>query len=420
MALFDESLRRDFPDRAFRDLLSDWRNLRELMTRLMPDIEPTLDFSRAQRLEPEFLLADWRKRISDLMFLIPRRGDGEPVLVCLLLEHQSRPDPLMPLRMLLYAVLFWEQQWKEHERGHPLGAGLRLTPVLPVVFHTGGAAWDSNRTLAELFDGPEQMRAWAPQWPITYWDLSSVTAAELLASGLPFLQALAVARSEAGAPEEFRESYRASMLGLEASEQQDMVRKKDLQKFDFGVAAHRRPPAEVDDHYEILRNLRLEESERRELEAMTQQIKESWMQKNQREAKEKAEVETRDAWRDRMEFLQKEEDRIQQEKDRVQQEKDRVQQEKDRVQQEKDRVQQEKDRVQQEKDRVQQEKDRTQEGQDRLIRKMRSSLVAMLTARFGALPPGQAEAIDACGDLDRLTDGLVRAAGIGALSEFSL
>jgi hypothetical protein len=44
----------------------------------------------------------------------------------------------MPLRSLLYAVLYWEQEWRRWEASHPRGEPLRLTPVLPIVFHTGG------------------------------------------------------------------------------------------------------------------------------------------------------------------------------------------------------------------------------------------------------------------------------------------
>ena len=51
-----------------------------------------------------------RRREADLFFRIPfASGDAErPALVCVLVEHQSGPDARMPLRTLLYAVLYWE------------------------------------------------------------------------------------------------------------------------------------------------------------------------------------------------------------------------------------------------------------------------------------------------------------------------
>ena len=160
MPLFDRPPVHNFPDRAFREALEQVQNLRDVLFQAVPEIAPCLDFDHADYIKPAFLLEDWRGRESDLLCLIPYRppsGEAsQTVLICILLEHQSRPDPLMPLRILLYAVLFWEQQWKEYERQHEEGASLRLTPVVPIVFHTGATEWTSNRRLADLFRGPRR------------------------------------------------------------------------------------------------------------------------------------------------------------------------------------------------------------------------------------------------------------------------
>lgn len=141
MPLFDEpKYLHDFPDRAIRRLLHDPSNLRELIAALLPDLVARFDFSQLRPAERDFLLDDWRGRESDLLFRLPFRQLPDapappPALVCLLIEHQSEPDRLMLLRVLLYAVLFWEREWWEWEREHPRGEGLRLSPVVPIVFH---------------------------------------------------------------------------------------------------------------------------------------------------------------------------------------------------------------------------------------------------------------------------------------------
>jgi predicted transposase YdaD len=99
----------DFPDRATRSTLQDWRNLRDTVRDAAPEIAARLVFERAELVDRSFLLEDWRGRQSDLLYRIPfRSGEGE-VLVCLLLEHQSAPDARMPLRVLIYMVLYWER-----------------------------------------------------------------------------------------------------------------------------------------------------------------------------------------------------------------------------------------------------------------------------------------------------------------------
>jgi hypothetical protein len=58
--------------------------------------------------------------------------------------------------------------------------------------------------VGDLFDGPEELRVYAPRWPVAVVELASNTSAELLASGEPFWQALAVARAERAEAGEFR------------------------------------------------------------------------------------------------------------------------------------------------------------------------------------------------------------------------
>jgi hypothetical protein len=86
-------------------------NLRDLLADALPEIAARFDFDHVETVPRTFLLDDWRRRESDLLFRLPfaSQPDGEPArsaLICLLIEHQSKPDPLMPLRTLLYAVLY--------------------------------------------------------------------------------------------------------------------------------------------------------------------------------------------------------------------------------------------------------------------------------------------------------------------------
>src|SRR6187397_1069285 len=114
MSFFDDPPLHDFPDRAIRRLLEHPHNLRDLITAVVPDLAAHFDFERVEVLPTRFLLDDWRRRESDLLFRIPYAADtsaaaDEPVLGCVLIEHQSEPDPRMPLRTLLYVVLYWER-----------------------------------------------------------------------------------------------------------------------------------------------------------------------------------------------------------------------------------------------------------------------------------------------------------------------
>ena len=127
----------DFPDRAIRSGLEDRRNLRDLIAEVLPDLVDRFDFERVEPVPITFLLDDWRERESDMLFRLPFRAGEElpPALVCLLIEHQSKADPWMPLRILVYAALYWEREWKAWEAQRPRPAGFRLSPVVPIVVH---------------------------------------------------------------------------------------------------------------------------------------------------------------------------------------------------------------------------------------------------------------------------------------------
>src|SRR5579862_9510470 len=217
MAPEHTGLPHDFPDRAIREALLEADNLRAVVRAKAPAIADHLDYDRLELVKPMFLLDDWRRRDNDLLIRIPFRdpADGRELLVCILIEHQSTTDSAMPLRLLVYAVLYWEQEWKKWQDGHERGQPLRLTPVLPLVLHTGQERWDTSRNLADLFDVPEPLRAWLPQWTMPLWDLPEHTPDELLRSGEAFWQALAVARAEFAPSEEFRRVFEETLRQLE-------------------------------------------------------------------------------------------------------------------------------------------------------------------------------------------------------------
>ncbi len=82
---------------------------------------------------------------SDLLFSV-RIGDRETLLY-LLFEHQSTPDPAMPLRLLGYVT----EIFTRHHQSH----GFPLPPVLPLVLHQGPLTWNISTAFEDLFELPE-------------------------------------------------------------------------------------------------------------------------------------------------------------------------------------------------------------------------------------------------------------------------
>ena len=230
MPLFDRPPVQHFPDRAFHEALEQVQNLRDVLFQAVPDVASRLDFDHAEYIKPAFLLEDWRRRESDLLCLIPYRPPGaaerETVLICVLLEHQSRPDPHMPLRVLLYAVLLWEQQWKEYERSHELGTALRLTPVVPIVFHTGARSGRATVASPTFSRGPRDSRRMRRVASPLLGPRGGTPEALLAADG-PFAQFLAICRQQSDA-ERFQQICADSWSGWNPVAGQDKMRWRDL------------------------------------------------------------------------------------------------------------------------------------------------------------------------------------------------
>jgi hypothetical protein len=222
--------------------------LQTFLEQAVPTLAAGFDCSQARLLDREFPLDDWRHREGDLPFEIPYRYGTEAILalVCVLIEHQSDTDPLMPLRLLYFAVLYWEKQWKEWERLPPPRPPLRLRPVLPVVLYTGDGPWGSHRTLIDLLGEPVAFHTFAPAWQPLFWNLADQTPESLLNSGREWLQALAVIRAQRLDTAGFENVFVQALHHLNALRDRDRVSWYDLVRIVLTYATWRRPRAERD------------------------------------------------------------------------------------------------------------------------------------------------------------------------------
>ncbi len=274
----DEGSLHDFADRSIREQLHHPENLRDLLADVLPDLVAGFDFSRVESLPRDFLLEDWRGRESDLLFRIPYRTAGAEqwVLVCVLIEHQSTSDARMPLRMLLYTVLFWEREWKAWEDRQPPRPDFTLTPVVPVVFHTGKRPWGSPRALVDLLGGPEAFRRFLPQYQPLFWDLAERDPEELVRQAAAWLQALAVVRLQDADAATFRRMMCAVERQWNDLSLRDRQRWRELMRFILAWAHRRRPPEEYTDLLADAVAAQAEASQQQEVQTMTQTIAE-WL-----------------------------------------------------------------------------------------------------------------------------------------------
>lgn len=283
MAVEDDKPLHTFPDRALRQSLEHPENLKSFLHQAIPGLADHFVYERARRVDREFPLDDWRRRENDLLFEIPFREGGEvrTILVCVLIEHQSEPDPLMPLRMLLYAVLYWEKSWKAWEGRSTPRSPLRLPPVIPIVLHTCQRKWSSNRSLADLVEGAESLRPFVPNWQPIFWELSEQDPHTLVSSGEAWLELMAVIRAEKAEAAEFEIVFRDAIQQLESLYGNDRVRWYDMLRLVLTWAVWRRPNDERQRWIGAAVDSQKVAAHKTEVKSMGKTIAEAWLEEGE-------------------------------------------------------------------------------------------------------------------------------------------
>jgi predicted transposase/invertase (TIGR01784 family) len=133
-------------DGFFKSVFSEPEHARAFFKSHLPtDIAAEMDWPSLTVLPGSFVKTSLEQAHSDLLFSV-RLGERDSLLY-LLFEHQTRPDPAMPLRLLAYVA----EILTRHHRKH----GLPLPPVLPLVLHQGPKGWKVSKRFVDLFDLPD-------------------------------------------------------------------------------------------------------------------------------------------------------------------------------------------------------------------------------------------------------------------------
>ncbi|HEX8441659.1 Rpn family recombination-promoting nuclease/putative transposase [Archangium sp.] len=143
----------------------------ELRAVLPAHVVSEVDWASLRREPGSVVDPELRETESDLLFTA-RLRTGHPLLLYVLLEHQSSVDRWMALRMLRYVVRQLER-WRQE---HPKSESLPL--IIPLVmYHGPEGAWTAPRRVEDLFELPgeesERWRALVPRFEYLLDDLTA-------------------------------------------------------------------------------------------------------------------------------------------------------------------------------------------------------------------------------------------------------
>jgi predicted transposase/invertase (TIGR01784 family) len=157
-------------DKFFKEALAQpGAALAFLRDYLPPEVVVQLDLTTLTPSKDSFVDAWLQEYFADLVFEVELR-DRRAAYVCFLFEHKSYVDPWAPLQVLHYMVLAW--RYGMHQYG-------RLAPVIPIVVYHGVSPWRAPRNFHALFDLPETLLPYVPEFRYLLNDLSTYSDEEL-------------------------------------------------------------------------------------------------------------------------------------------------------------------------------------------------------------------------------------------------
>ncbi len=141
-------------DRLVRRIFGRPATAAVLLRRVLPSsVLEWLDLSRIEVESTTHVGPSLGKRCSDLIYAVGVRGSTRSLRIFVTVEHQSSPDPLMPLRMYLYIGSLWERTLADAPSGTKT-----LPMVLPIVLVQCPHKWNGPNQLSELLEGPRPLR----------------------------------------------------------------------------------------------------------------------------------------------------------------------------------------------------------------------------------------------------------------------
>ena len=185
-------------DRNAKLLFSDPENVRGLLQIVANELVDNIDFSHITPIKQSHLAESLRVVESDIVLQVPFEIDGktDDLLIYILIEHQSTVDRIMSQRVLYYMGQIHDAERRILERSDIPRSKWKLSPILPIVFFTGGQQWERPVPLSDLIDAPETLDRFIPKFDILFLNVKEISETDLWNMDHPFGWLLSVLQKE--------------------------------------------------------------------------------------------------------------------------------------------------------------------------------------------------------------------------------
>ena len=142
---------------------------------LPSEIARGIDLGSLEYVKGSFVSPEFKEYFSDLLCKITF-SDKQWGYLYLLWEHKSAPEPLITFQLLKYMVRIWEL-WQKNEKKEAKLKGFPL--IIPFIFYHGAEQWQVKESYRDLFNYPERLLCFVPDFRYLLWDASCYSDEEI-------------------------------------------------------------------------------------------------------------------------------------------------------------------------------------------------------------------------------------------------
>jgi len=151
-------------DHPYKRLFSHPNMMADLILGYLdPKLVEVCDIRSLKRCNGSYVTDDWREREDDLIWKL-KWGDREMVLY-LLIEFQSGPDPMMHTRIMSYMALLWQDLVRNGS-----ASPYSLPGIIPLVLYNGEEPWNVPHNVREVITMPTPAGHLVPSVPYLVLD----------------------------------------------------------------------------------------------------------------------------------------------------------------------------------------------------------------------------------------------------------
>ncbi len=137
-------------DSLFKDFLSRIEYAQRFLEVHLPDdIKQICDLSTFELQDGSFIGNELKQRFSDILYRV--KASGEDRLLYTIVEHQTKPERLLPLRVLSYEVDVLQKYCNKTKSE-------RLPEVITLVFYRGKRKYPYSLDILDLFEAQGKKR----------------------------------------------------------------------------------------------------------------------------------------------------------------------------------------------------------------------------------------------------------------------